>query len=79
MSILRFYQRLRRSAIFLKLDYLNWVEDRKRNWRQAICQHSFRPVRYDSKPGRWCSLCDKEEPLTPEEFFAQFGERGWQK
>lgn len=79
MNLAKLWRQLARKWLFLKLDYRDWIEDRKRQWRQYKCEHLFRPVRYDGNPGRWCSLCDKEEPLTPEQFFAEFGERGWRK
>lgn len=46
---------------------------------QLMCPHTFRPARVEGGPGRVCRICDKVESLTPEEFFAQFGERNWQR
>lgn len=44
---------------------------------QQRCPHTFRPARIEDKLGRICKICDHAETLTPEEFFAHFGERGF--
>jgi len=56
-----------------RLDSLRLWYDRR------TCPHSFRPARVKDKPGRFCPICEKAEELTPEEFYAQFGEKVWQR
>jgi hypothetical protein len=65
-----------------KLHCNTWRErlERLRLWyERRTCPHSFRPARVNDQPGRFCSICEKTEELTPEEFFAQFGEHIWQR
>ncbi|MDQ3748013.1 MAG: hypothetical protein M3367_03195 [Acidobacteriota bacterium] len=62
--------RLRIAGFHLWLDKWQLWFDQKR------CPHSFRPARIEAKVGRICKICDKAELLTPEEFFAYFGEQG---
>jgi hypothetical protein len=50
-----------------------------------ICKHIWRPCLAvlhtwsdERKPSRICALCKDWEPLTEEQFFAQFGETFYQ-
>lgn len=65
--------RLRRNA-------WRWRIAQFRLWfEQRYCSHLFRPVRIGDRPGRVCMMCGRVDELTPEEFFANFGERSWQR
>lgn len=79
MKILRAWRQVRRRWTFFLLDCDEFIEELKRDWRQYACNHSFRPIRLYDQPGRICSTCRKTETLSPEQFFAEFGERGWRK
>ena len=64
--------RLWLNGVRARLDaFVRWYE-------QRTCPHSYRPARINNKPGRLCRICDRAEELTPEEYFALFGEKGWQ-
>lgn len=49
-------------------------------YRPKPCDHLWRPcvarllAWREAKPARICGLCNTWEPLTEEQFFAQFGE-----
>ena len=60
--------------------------ERVKSWLKWVfagapaCEHEWRPCIVDSftygekKPARICADCKAWEPLTPEQFYAQFGE-----
>lgn len=62
-----------------KATFVSWSESLKTRWEQYSCPHDFRPARIKDKPGRVCKICDKAETLSPEIFFALFGERNWRR
>lgn len=52
------------------------VADRWRVWyEQRTCPHLFRAALIDKAPGRVCKICDLAQPLSREDFYAEFGER----
>jgi hypothetical protein len=47
-----------------------------RTWKiltSPTCQHHWRPALGMDKPVRYCDLCERHDPLTEAEFYAQFG------
>lgn len=52
--------------------------ERLQTWyAQRTCPHLFRAARINDRGGRVCKICGLSEPLSQEEYFAQFGEQGW--
>lgn len=46
-----------------------------RHYQQRTCPHSYRPALVDGRPARVCRICEATQELSPEEFYAHFGER----
>lgn len=50
--------------------------DRIRTWyEQRTCPHLFKAALIEKRPGRVCKICDLAQPLSREDFFAEFGEK----
>jgi hypothetical protein len=56
--------------------FMRWWDAWILRYDQYRCPHLFRPARVNDQPGRVCKICEKAEQMTPESFFAHFGERG---
>ncbi len=44
-------------------------------YEQRTCPHIWRAIRLNNAPARLCKICDLAQPLSREDFYAQFGER----
>jgi hypothetical protein len=51
------------------------VERVTRWYSQRTCPHLFRAALNQGAGGRVCKLCDLAQPLSREDFYAEFGER----
>lgn len=50
--------------------------DRVAVWyERRTCPHLFRAALIEKGPGRVCKICDLAQPLSREDFYAEFGER----
>lgn len=52
------------------------IAERVKTWyMQRTCPHLFRAALIEKQPGRVCKICDLAQPLSREDFYAEFGER----
>lgn len=70
------FRRLKREIRFAIKALMEILERGQLRWDQYRCPHTWRPIRLNDKPARLCRICEKSETLTPELFFAYFGEVG---
>jgi hypothetical protein len=52
------------------------IKERVQAWYlQRTCPHLFRAALINKQGGRVCKMCDLAQPLSREDFYAEFGER----
>lgn len=44
-------------------------------YEQRTCPHLFKAALIGKQPGRVCKICDLAQPLSREDFYAEFGEK----